>query len=377
MAPNRDALKNAAGAALNGDRGSRGRETTDEMAEVLFGDLRRGESGRVNALPISINQIIPDQSQPRRALPTAVRQVWDGDPATLPHLFHEWINAAPEYRLMIGQILDGQEGERPAVLPPLVSALVEIADLAASIRRDGLTNPITAVKRGEMHVIETGERRWLAYHLLTAHTGEDKWTRIPARIVEQFSRWRQAAENNTRQDLNAIGKARQLAVLLMELVPDAAEFLPIDSWGHEQQFYAQVADGETFRTPRGKGQLLLNAMGLSHPDQIRQYRALLRLSREVWDMADDGNWSIAEINQYRDLNHGNAISQAPAVGKKATPPSKRFVPLMDDETLAQVKTFRNITAEVEGYEAPMRQRIAEQAELLAKYFADVAKRARG
>lgn len=329
MAVNKADLRKAALGNLTGERGSN-RETSDEMAEVLFGELRRGENTRVTAQSISIFMIAPDATQPRRALPTEVRRAWDGDPQTLPSLLQQWLNHVPEYKPLVARVLDGQEGERPEHIPAQVGALVEIAELAASIRRDGLTNPITVVKKDDAHIIETGERRWLAFHLLHAHTDEEQWTRIPARVVDQFNRWRQAAENNARQDLNAIGKARQLAVLLMDLLPDVAEFLPIDSFEHEQQFYAQVADGEAFRTPRGKGELLLNAMGLKHADQLRQYRALLRLPRDLWEAADDGNWSIAQISAYRESNHGT-LSQTQDVGKKdpPAPPTAREVFLND------------------------------------------------
>ena len=169
-------------------------------------------------------------------------------------------------------------------------------DLAATIYRDGLTNPITVAQQGNQtavqYQLETGERRWLAYHLLHANFPQDgQWTKIPARIVESPNLWRQAAENNARDNLNAIGKARQFALLLMDLLSresgDAVTFKPFDAFRHEREFYAQVADGNRYRIPRGKGQLLVSVIGLGNPDQLRDYRKLLSLPDEAWKIADD------------------------------------------------------------------------------------------
>lgn len=384
MAANRDAMKNASLDALNGKRNRR-EDLLDDLSTAMMGDIKRSAGERITAAGISIYTIVPDATQPRRALPTEVRKKWDGDPTSVPALFMEWVRRTREYAPLVVAILNGEETERPEEVPAHVGALLEIADLAASIRRDGLTNPITVVAHHDGYIIETGERRWLAYHLLVAHTGEDRWTKIPARVVEQFNRWRQAAENNTRQDLNAIGKARQLAVLLMELLQHTHEFKSLDAFEHEQGFYAQVADGEMFRTPRGKGELLLNATGLKNAIQLRQYRALLRLPHDVWEQADDGNWteyyirtvesddtvSVVTVSQ----NQQFGISHPPAPSSKKV--EKRFTPLLNGDIWAQVKSFRGVTENVERYEAPQRRKIAEDAEQLAAYFADIAKRARG
>ncbi len=363
----------------------------DAMYKLL--DMQKAQdSGRVIVQPVDINLIYPDMTQPRRALPSIARRAWNGDPAQLPVLFANWLAYKPEYKPLLLDILNGVEMERPQVLPSDVAALAEIVELAASIRRDGLTNPITVVQNGDHYVIETGERRWLAYHLLVYHTGEDQWTRIPARIVDVFSRWRQAAENNTRQDLNAIGKARQLAVLLMELLREQHTFQPLHTVEHEQDFYAQVAEGNDFRVPRGKSELLLNAMGLSHSSQLRQYRALLRLDRVIWETADDENWTenrcrdfLQDVDTDTDVTVSQTkttpdISQITPTDPPALSTSKKprkFTPLLDGDVWARVKTFRSIAPDIEGYEESKRSRFADEAQFLSEYFAEIAKRARG
>ena len=134
--------------------------------------------------------------------------------------------------------------------------LLRLADLAGSIRQDGLTNPITVVKTGDTHVIETGERRWVAFHLLNAYIDGDDYQSIPARRMPELNLWRQASENTARDALNAIARARQIALLLMDM----------HGWEH----FAAIED---FRTRTR----LLRAGGgcreLAHP--LRQIGAAL------------------------------------------------------------------------------------------------------
>lgn len=273
-------------------------------------ELRRGRRERVEQ--INILDIQPDLTQPRRVLPSIIRAGWDGQPASLMTLFNDWRAWAKQenWLTLIDAVLDGEEVERPDDVPAEFAALLEIASLAASIRRDGLMNPVTLAKLPDnRYQIESGERRWLAYHLLYATTNETQWQQIPARLVGEVNRWRQAAENNTRADLNAIGKARQFAVLLMDLLTaEGEQFAGFDQFQNEQDFYAQVADGESCRIPRGKGELLLTAMGLKNAQQLRGYRALLRLPSDLWREADDENWTEARVRRLMGDGNSDTVS---------------------------------------------------------------------
>jgi hypothetical protein len=148
--------------------------------------------------------------------------------------------------------------------------------------------------------------------LLNSYFPDEGWTKIPAQMVDEVSVWRQASENNARADLNAIGKARQLAILLMDLLGERGyEFFALDeiieAGSSEREYYAQVSDGEEFRVPRGEGERLLNAMGLKNPTQIRQYRRLLRMSDDLWQQADDKNWTEGEIRKILNRNTSYAL----------------------------------------------------------------------
>lgn len=294
-------------------------------------DIAQLDSQRRPVRPVDIFEIYPDRTQPRRTVPSDVRPHWDSSPALIEKLFASWLaeieNAGWldfDLALYLTQAhfpegVEGNEEEMDSEVEhlsayqrePLVKTLLDLADLAISIRTVGLTNPITVARADRIYRLETGERRWLAYHLLNIYFPDEEWSRIPAHLVDEVSVWRQASENNARADLNAIGRARQLAILLMDLLSERGyEFLGFDEMieagGTERAYYAQVADGNEFRVPRGEGERLLNAMGLKNPTQIRQYRQLLRLSDDLWQAADDKNVSENELRRwsYRNDRYG-------------------------------------------------------------------------
>ncbi|MGQ9887293.1 MAG: ParB/RepB/Spo0J family partition protein [Aggregatilineales bacterium] len=295
------------------------RVSLEDTDAAIFGQIADVDLLRQVAKPISIFEIYPDPTQPRRAVPSEVRAHWTGAPQTVAALFDAWVNAVQREKdaafdlqahLLEDYLPPGADGNDDDNIPralrqrqPLETALLDIVALAVSIRKVGLTNPITVARDGGVYRLETGERRWLAFHLLHLNFPAEDWSRIPARVVDQVSVWRQASENNARANLNAISKARQFAILLMDLLQEqrGVQFTPfhevLRAGRSEREYYAQVADGDQFRIPRGQGEKLLNAMGLKNPVQLRQYRALLKLPDEVWRYADDHNLTEWEIRK--------------------------------------------------------------------------------
>jgi len=88
--------------------------------------------------------------------------------------------------------------------PRKVFAEEEIRELAASIRVDGLLQPIVVCRRGDQHVLIAGERRWRAVQSLG-------WAEIPA-VVKEVADDREMlvlalVENVQREDLNPIERA--------------------------------------------------------------------------------------------------------------------------------------------------------------------------
>ncbi|MGJ3238074.1 MAG: ParB/RepB/Spo0J family partition protein [Anaerolineae bacterium] len=269
---------------------------------------------------IQIDAIIPSPTQPRRAIPSTVRQYWSGlsDEESMALFFQRWLDEVNLERRAVSAepfpldaYLNGDETPRVAAIADeealgqidsahtraKEASLMRVVELAASINRDGLINPISIAQNGRLWEIETGERRWLAYQLLNWRMGGDTWLKIPARQVDGVDIWRQATENNARADLNAIAKARQFALLLMDILAGDQNFDDYNDFEHEQDFYAQVADGRAHPVPSNMGEQLINAMGISDVGQLRHIRRLLRLPQPVWTVADDLNWTESFIQK--------------------------------------------------------------------------------
>lgn len=277
----------------------------DSVVQAQNDMQRQREIARGKTVMLSIERVYPDMAQPRRVLPYAVRNDWDGQIDTLPRMFSVWTALAGQeigkeinlYDLVFTARPDDDEADAALDLDtdyPIYTALLHLTALAGNLLKEGQINAITVVRvDSDWHVIETGERRWYAFHLLrTLQPNEPRWETINARIMDRLNRWRQAGENNVRRDLNAIGRARQFALLLMEMLAEqGSSFVNFDQCASEQEYYAQVADGNVHRIPRDKSLALLQAMGLESASQLRHYRSLLRLDAELWTAADDQNWS--------------------------------------------------------------------------------------
>jgi hypothetical protein len=294
-----------------------------ETDEAMFGATRKAEKQRGSSKLLSIFDIQPDITQPRRAIPAALR-----DASLAPtfkgiyvesDLFDYWVydvgaeraylmgvdmDNAPlgeisaanafQYAVYFGGGDERAEAESELAEPgPIESALLDIVNLAISIQRDGLINPIGVARWGDKYIIETGERRWLAYHLLFAYTRDERWSQIPARVMDSFDRFRQATENTQRGDLNAVARARQYALLLMELWQQRGEvFQPYEAFENDRAFYAQVADKPA---PDGMNELLLNACGIKSKSMAARYRKVLRLTDQEWAIAEREGFSFDVI----------------------------------------------------------------------------------
>lgn len=342
---------------------------------------------------VSIQEIHPNSIQPRYSIPHDLTDIFALHPRNIVDIFERWII---EVQLETGQkhfdILpylqghatdrgkqaendetDSGGGDQPS--SGKEQALMKIIDLAASIRRDGLSNPISLVRHADHFEIETGERRWLAYQILYWKFGDgDKrpdgsivnWSRIPARIVKQVDVWRQASENNARDNLNAISRARQLSLLLMDL-HGWDNFVKVDASENEQSFYAQVADGAAWRIPRGQGERLLNAMGLSDAGQLRQYRALLRLPGDLWRKGDDEDLTEGELRKMK-----AALDSVTRVTVSKTKKKKDTVSrLAADATQWRNKLRKEINAVDPANKPIIRRLIEAEIRQLMRLIADI------
>ena len=264
-------------------------------------------SGRIVASPVAILALRPDRSQPRRTLPSVLRGMWSGRSADMPQILSTWVDMAwaalgtSELPRNIKQIIEsGGDGDLPASAEALVTDLFALVGLAGSIHRNGLINPIHATRGG---MIESGERRWLAYHLLQMF-GVGDYSTIPTVQKGNIDPWLQAAENGSRSPLDAIGMARQLALLVMAMY-EGDEGIAFDDYDAlvlpgavDRGYYAQVANGSMFSIKRGMLQKILQVTGLKSKSQVSQYRALLAIPDDLWLKADAQHWTEFEIREY-------------------------------------------------------------------------------
>ena len=143
---------------------------------------------------VSIHDIRPNIMQPRYSIPHDLTDIFELKSETIVDIFERWIIEVQlekaEKDFDITNFLTGDEtarGDRAenddadssslAGLPHSSKefALMKLVDLAASIRRDGLSNPISLVRHADHFEIETGERRWLAYHILYWKFGDGEF----------------------------------------------------------------------------------------------------------------------------------------------------------------------------------------------------------
>jgi len=290
--------------------------------EIYGGSPDIPDSGRVVARPTPISAIWADVKQPRRAIPINIRLHWDGNPANVRDLLTDWQRVAEKEAgaaLDVVALLNGEgDGIDSDKFPSVAQEFMALARLAQGIKRDGLINPITVIESDGKLLIESGERRWLAYHLLNMYLGE-AWAKIPAaKGNTNDSVWRQATENTQRRQLNPIGMARQIALLIMAArgtppMASGTQYQEYDeivkNGASDRRFYAQVADGNIHRIPKGMGERIQGAMDLSM-EQLSRYRSLLRLTDDelvndaLWTRADVENWPERAMREISTLPMG-------------------------------------------------------------------------
>lgn len=177
---------------------------------------------------------------------------------------------------------------------------MELAELIASLRDIGLSNPIRVEERGDgRYELVQGFRRLAAYRQLLEETGdEEKWGRIPAGILPRGEDLdtlyrRMVDENLVRKDISFA----EMAVLALNYArdpetpendPDKAVAILFQSAGYQKRSYIRqfvrlmdrLADDLRFaqHIPRALGLKLASALE-DRPELLARIRADL----EGWD----------------------------------------------------------------------------------------------
>lgn len=292
----------------------------EQVLERTYGKLNvPNEEDRKIAKPISLDKITPDPVQARMTIPVSIQQIAQRDGITEWDAWHRLSERMTGRTIDLPALLKGDDipptnsviveglpvGAEPKD-PEIVKTFLELVGLAASIYHDGLINPISVVQVPGIegrYQIESGEGRWWAHRILLGVLKDKQWSKIPALVMSEFSEWRQANENTSRRDLNAISRTRQLARLIMALNrANGVTYLPyaeiVKPGQSNQAFYAQVADGYKHKIPDGDIERVAHATGLKKRSRIAQYRALLRLPEDKWIQGDEENLTEGDLRPF-------------------------------------------------------------------------------
>jgi hypothetical protein len=263
----------------------------------MLGDIpQHFEDHTIRIERILLEMVRPDPVQPRRVLPERIHFAFHNQQLTPTQALRELVQIAQVSARQNGRPFsnvlellpdsndENEEEPQHVKLSPEEILLRDLVNLAVTIRDDGQVNPITVVDVTQgvtrLYRIETGERRywatWLLRDFIPAYTGDGM---IPCYVAPGGSSvFRQAMENAVRTGLNAIGMARQAALLL--LLVNGYE---IPNYAVTNDFYRQALD---LRIPRGTAGRIYTAMGGIDKRRFGQYKDLLKLSDEAMELSD-------------------------------------------------------------------------------------------
>ncbi|MDL1894758.1 hypothetical protein FBQ82_00655 [Anaerolineae bacterium CFX7] len=202
---------------------------------------------------IPIEQIYPDPDQPRKRLPR-----------DLALAMRDGMDA----RFLLRELRN-----RAATQSGLATFLKGLDDLATSIYQVGQLAPIRVyADRDKRHVIEMGERRWLAHLILHFERGVSTFSHIDAIIAPkrsdatttQQSLQRRMAENVHRAEFSPLEMARGLAERIAQVIEQNSEL--------NRSKAEEIVGQENGITAR----------------RVRQYLSLLNLSDEAQRLAQEG-----------------------------------------------------------------------------------------
>jgi hypothetical protein len=247
---------------------------------------------------IAIGLIRPDAAQPRRVLPETIHQAFHNEEITPLQALKQYIEKVRiiarqhgrPFENLLDLLMSGEDIDEASKLTPQEQDLRDLTNLALTLRQDGQVNPLTIVDRsyGSMpqYTIETGERRyWANYIHMELIPGYDGDNTVPCIILQphQASVFRQAKENTSRAGLNAIGMARQAALLILAIYDIHP---PAGAVSHE--FYRQALELD-LRSKREFTSEVLAAMGGISRVHFSRYKSLLYLADEALELADRHN----------------------------------------------------------------------------------------
>ena len=210
------------------------------------------------------SQMIPDRFQPRRLLPTALRQPFYSAQIDCYQAAHRWLQLAKNdsgIQAQVDRLLKmGSSFEEHGQIKPITGAWVE------------------GVKGDYVFQIETGERRFWAACLEYIAKGAQEEPLLRVEVVENPTRMRQVLENRHAEPPSAVSQACEVASLILAEL----EIHPSGSETDEFDFFRQACDR---RMPPGLWEKIMPVMDLTRP-RLVQLLNILELPTPLLDLAD-------------------------------------------------------------------------------------------
>ncbi len=217
---------------------------------------------RIERLPPS--QMMPDRFQPRRLLPTALRQPFYSGQIDCYQAARQWLGMArgdAAIKAQVDRLLAmGGSFEEHGQIKPITGTWVEASD------------------GSYLFQIETGERRFWAACLQYVSARMTSEPLLRVEVVATPTRSRQVLENRHAEEPSAVGRACEVAALILaelEIHPDLA--------APDEFAYFRQAIGR--RMPAGLWDKIIPIMQVSRV-QLEHLLKILSLPDPLLDLAD-------------------------------------------------------------------------------------------
>jgi hypothetical protein len=229
------------------------------------GGLAKAETQQVERIErLKPSQMIPDRFQPRRLLPTALRQSFYSGQIDAYQAAHQWLQMARNdagIQAQVERLLKmGLSFEEHGQIKPITGSWVETQD------------------GNYIFQIETGERRfWAACLQFTAHNLKEE-PLLRVEVVSTPTRMRQVLENRHAEPPSAVGQACEVASLILAELNITPQGNEVDEFDYFRRARAQ-------RMPPGLWEKIMPVMDLTRP-RLVQLLNILSLPTPLLDLAD-------------------------------------------------------------------------------------------
>jgi len=241
-------------------------------------------------------------------------------------------------------------------LPPLVRRLRELTRLAYSFNDDGQINPVTVVEveANRRYVIETGERRYWAAQIRAHHLHLDEGVSTLRCIVipaDKASVFRIAKENLSREPLNAVGTAKQIALLLLHLHGENL------SGGLTDALIRKAADLNLYGKSREEVEAFYEALNDMNRSTMAKYKKILELSSSAMALADNFDVELSKlylvVTRLGEADHLEAVRHITDKGGMTLAEVEEYLQQPQDE-------IQHVDSDEETEEAKQKQRKARR-----------------